>query len=126
MLRPGEGTAGIAWGGDAVSSSFSFVLCVPAGRRHIHRLCCASAREPSSFADVVGLFSLFVVISGFAQLGIMGAGFPGWAIVKLLCWLVLSVVAGIVFRKPNQIKAWLVVSLVAILVAVGMVTFKPF
>ena len=73
-----------------------------------------------------GLFSLFVVISGFAQLGIMGAGFPGWAIVKLLCWLVLSVVAGIVFRKPNQITAWLVVSLVAIFVAVGMVTFKPF
>ena len=56
----------------------------------------------------------------------MGAGFPGWAIVKLLCWLVLSVVAGIVFRKPNQITAWLVVSLVAIFVAVGMVTFKPF
>ena len=73
-----------------------------------------------------GLCSLSVVISGFAQLGIMGAGFPGWAIVKLLCWLVLSVVAGIVFRKPNQITAWLVVSLVAILVAVGMVTFKPF
>ena len=73
-----------------------------------------------------GLCSLFVVISGFAQLGIMGFGFPGWAIVKLLCWLVLSVAAGIVFRKPHQIKAWLVVSLVAILVAVGMVTFKPF
>ena len=73
-----------------------------------------------------GLCSLFVVISGFAQLGIMGAGFPGWAIVKLLCWLVLSVVAGIAFRKPHQIKAWLVASLVAILVAVGMVTFKPF
>ena len=72
-----------------------------------------------------GLFSLFVVISGFAELGIMGAGLPGWAIVKLLCWLVLSVVAGIAFRKPNQIKAWLVVSLVAIFVALWMVTFKP-
>ena len=73
-----------------------------------------------------GICSLFVVISGFALLGIMGFGFPGWAIVKLLCWLVLSVVAGIVFRRPHQIKAWLAVSLVAILVAVGMVTFKPF
>ena len=73
-----------------------------------------------------GICSMLVVVSGFGLLGIMGAGFPGWAIVKLLCWLVLSALAGMAFRKPGQVQSWLVVSALAIFVAVWMVIFKPF
>ncbi len=126
MLRPGEGRAGI--GGERmpylkILHLFSAFLLVG-----VTFAACAAPQPENRRRSLMwsGLFSLFVVISGFAQLGIMGAGFPGWAIVKLLCWLVLLVATGIVFRKPNQIKAWLVASLVAIFVALWMVTFRPF
>ena len=73
-----------------------------------------------------GICSLLVFVSGFGLLGILGTGFPGWVIVKLLCWLVLSALVSMAFRRPDQVKSWLGVTLIVILMAVGMVSFKPF
>jgi hypothetical protein len=73
-----------------------------------------------------GICSLLVFVSGFGLLGILGTGFPGWVIVKLLCWLLLSVLVSMAFRRPHRVKSWLVVSVIVILMAVGMVSFKPF
>ena len=73
-----------------------------------------------------GIWSLVIFVSGFGLLGILRLGFPGWVIVKLVCWLVLSALAGMAFRRPEQVRTWVVVSVVVVVVAVGMVVVRPF
>ena len=73
-----------------------------------------------------GVLSLLVVISGFGAMGMLGLGFPGWAMVKALCWLVLSGLTGMAFRMTGQILMLRAVAVVVILVAVAMVIYRPF
>ncbi len=73
-----------------------------------------------------GICSLLVFVSGFGLLGILELGFPGWIIVKLFCWVVIATLVGMVFRKPDQVKLWFGLTIVLILMAVGMVSFRPF
>ena len=70
-----------------------------------------------------GSLSLLVFLSGF---GVMGLGFPGWALVKVVCWLVLSGVAGMAFRMPDRIPMLRAAAAAAIVVAVAMVVYRPF
>ncbi len=73
-----------------------------------------------------GILSLLILIAGFGMAGIMKIGFPGWLIVKLVCWLLLSALAGIAYRKPEA-RAQLTIALIVIIsVAVIMVSMKPF
>jgi hypothetical protein len=46
--------------------------------------------------------------------------------VKVVCWLVLSALTGMAFRMSGQIPMLATVAVVAIAVAVAMVTYKPF
>ena len=72
-----------------------------------------------------GIASLVVLISGFGLLGVSKMGFPLWAIVKVVVWLLLAAMAGMAFRISN--KQTLVFSTVfLLLVASAMVAFKPF
>lgn len=73
-----------------------------------------------------GILSLLVFISGFGVMGMMGMGMPGWAMVKVVCWLVLSGVTGMAFRMRAQASMLGIVSSVVILIAVAMVVYKPF
>ena len=73
-----------------------------------------------------GVLSLVVFLTGFGTMGMMGLGFPGWAIVKVVCWLVLSGLTGMAFRMTGQIRMLATVAVVAIVIAVAMVTYKPF
>jgi hypothetical protein len=73
-----------------------------------------------------GTLSLLVFLTGFGAMGMMGLGFPGWAVVKVVCWLVLSALTGMAFRMSGQIPMLATVAVVAIAVAVAMVTYKPF
>ena len=73
-----------------------------------------------------GVLSLLVFLTGFGTMGMMGLGFPGWAIVKVVCWLVLSGLTGMAFRMTGQIRMLATVAVVAIVIAVAMVTYKPF
>ena len=73
-----------------------------------------------------GVLSLLVFLTGFGTMGMMGFGFPGWAIVKVVCWLGLSGLTGMAFRMTPQIPMLRAVAVVAILIAVAMVTYKPF
>ena len=59
-------------------------------------------------------------------MGVMGLGFPGWALVKVVCWLVLSGLTGMAFRMADRIPALQAVAAAAIVVAVVMVTYRPF
>ena len=73
-----------------------------------------------------GSLSLLVFLTGFGVMGMLGLGFPGWALVKVVCWLVLSALPGLAFRMTGQRKMLQIVAVVAIVIAVAMVTYKPF
>ena len=73
-----------------------------------------------------GIVSLLVFLTGFGMLGVLKLGFPGWAIVKIFCWLTLSAAAGIAFRKREHTRQILGVTVAALVLAVVMVTLKPF
>ena len=73
-----------------------------------------------------GVLSLLVFLTGFGTMGMLGLGFPGWAMVKVVCWLALSGLTGMAFRMTGQIRMLATVAVVAIAVAVAMVTYKPF
>lgn len=72
-----------------------------------------------------GIFSLLVLLTGFGLLGILKLGVPGWSLVKLLCWLVLPVLSGLVFRKPELVRSYWVVTAVSVAIALTMVSLKP-
>jgi len=73
-----------------------------------------------------GVLSLLVLMTGFGTMGMMGLGFPGWAMAKVVCWLALSGLTGMAFRMTGQIRMLAAVAVVAILTAVAMVTYRPF
>ena len=73
-----------------------------------------------------GFCSLVVFISGFMLLASIKAGFPLWAIVKVLCWLGISALAGIAFRKLELGKQLSIGLICLVVLAVTMVSIKPF
>jgi hypothetical protein len=87
------------------------------------------AAAPESKKKVLmltGIASLVMLISGVGLLHKLQYGFPAWAIVKLVCWLGLSALAGIGYRKRSQ--AGLFMSIVFALVAIAVITIyvRPF
>ncbi len=54
-----------------------------------------------------GIFSLFVFLTGFGILGMNHWGVPVWSVIKIVCWLFLSAVAGIAYRRPEKITLFL-------------------
>ncbi len=76
-----------------------------------------------TFLMISGVLSLLVFLTGF---GILGGAPPGWAIVKVVCWLVLSGLTGMAFRMTGQIPMLRAVAAVVILIAVAMVIYRPF
>ena len=74
-----------------------------------------------------GSLSLLVFLSGFGVMGMLGLGFPGWALVKVLCWLVLSALPGLAFRMTGvQRRVLAIVAVGVIVLAVAMVAYRPF
>jgi uncharacterized membrane protein SirB2 len=72
---------------------------------------------------ITGIATLLVLVSGF---GLMAKLHPteygaGWVIVKLVCWLGLSAVGGIVYRRPHLRKTLAAVTLGLILISLFMV-----
>lgn len=71
---------------------------------------------------ITGVASLLVLVSGFGLLAkLHGNQFQGWVIVKLGCWLLLSGLAGIAYRRPQLRNALAASALGLILVALFMV-----
>lgn len=76
---------------------------------------------------ITGIASLFVLISGVGIATVLHIPFStGWLIVKIFCWLMLSSLAGVVYRRAHLRGVLSLVGLVLILVAVYMVYFRPF
>jgi hypothetical protein len=75
---------------------------------------------------ITGVAALLVLVSGFGMLHRLRLGFPGWAIVKLFCWLGLSAISGIAYRKRNMADFFMIVAFVLAITAVAMVYVRPF
>jgi hypothetical protein len=83
----------------------------------------ASKRQTLMFA---GILSLIMLVAGFGLLAKYNLGFPAWVMVKVACWLVLSAMAGMAYRKPAQMGTWVWITRLAVLLAVAMVYWRPF
>ena len=76
---------------------------------------------------VTGITSLLMLVSGFGLLAIEKIPFStGWVIVKMVCWLGLGSLAGVVYRKAHLRGLLSLVAFSLILVALIMVFFRPF
>ncbi|HEY4247691.1 MAG TPA: hypothetical protein VGM64_12595 [Lacunisphaera sp.] len=76
---------------------------------------------------ITGVASLLVLFSGFGMLHLLAIPFAtGWVIVKFVCWLGLSSLAGVVYRRAHLRGLLSMISLLLILTAVYMVYFRPF
>lgn len=76
---------------------------------------------------VTGVLALLVLVGGFGLMARLGYAYSsGWIILKIVAWVGIAAMAGIVFRKPKL--AGLLTLIVALLagVAVYAVYFRPF
>jgi hypothetical protein len=75
---------------------------------------------------ITGVLSLLALIAGFGLQAKLQVGWPGWLIVKMVCWLGLSAMAGFGYRKRQAAGALTVVASVLVLIAVAMVYTRAF
>ena len=76
---------------------------------------------------ITGISSLLVLLTGIRMWqGMFGFAPLGWIIVKLVCWLGLSALTGVAYRKRDQANLWMTIALVLLVVGVAMVYLKPF
>ena len=76
---------------------------------------------------ITGIAALLMLVSGFGMLAVQKIPYTaGWVIVKIFCWLGVSAVAGLAYRRPQLRGALSLVTLVLIAVALTMVFFRPF
>jgi hypothetical protein len=73
-----------------------------------------------------GIAGLIALIAGFGLQAKLSVGFPGWLIVKLVCWLGLSALAGFGYRRRGAAGILAVLALLFALIALVMVYLKPF
>jgi len=75
---------------------------------------------------ITGIAALLIAVSGFGMLHRLGLGFPGWVIVKAVCWLGLSAVAGFAYRRRAQADLFMLIAFALAITAVAMVYVRPF
>jgi len=74
---------------------------------------------------ITGIASLLALIAGFGLSAKLGYGFPGWLIVKIVCWLGLSALAGFGYRRRGAAGVLALVAVLLMIIAVVMVYAKP-
>jgi hypothetical protein len=75
---------------------------------------------------ITGIASIVALVGGFGLQAKLQVGFPGWLIVKLVCWLGLSALAGFGYRRRGAAGTLAAVTLILAFIAVVMVYTKPF
>jgi hypothetical protein len=75
-----------------------------------------------------GIASLLVVVTGGRLWIILKPTLQqeGWLVVKLVCWLGLSALGGLAYRRRERACLWLTLALVLTLTALAMVYVRPF
>lgn len=75
---------------------------------------------------VTGIAALVILVTGFGMLAREHLGFPGWAIVKVVCWLGLGVMGSFAYRRRAQAGAFMLLTFALAIVAAAMVLYRPF
>lgn len=93
-------------------------------------LTCASFVAPDPkyrkrFLMFAGISSLLVFVSGFGLLTKLQLGIPSWVNVKIVCWFIISLLAGLAFRKPKSVSTLWFILILCLLIAIYMVSLKP-
>jgi hypothetical protein len=86
----------------------------------------APAETKKRVLMITGVMSLLMLVAGFGLITKLRIGFPGWIIVKIVCWLGLSAMAGIAYKRRAQANTLMLVTLALAIIAVLMVYLKPF
>ncbi len=73
---------------------------------------------------ITGIASIVQLVSGIGLWHKLYTGFPGWLIVKMVCWLALSALAGIGYRQRQKSGLFMIVILAVILVALLAVYYR--
>jgi hypothetical protein len=73
-----------------------------------------------------GIASLLALVAGFGLQAKLKVGWPGWLFVKMACWLGLSALTGLGYRRRGAVGGLAVGTVALVLVAVVMVYLKPF
>jgi hypothetical protein len=105
---------------------------------HVFALFVLSAHTFMAFANpapenrkrtmmITGIASLLALGAAGGLMAKLGYSWgSGWVIVKLVCWLGLSGLAGIAYRRPHLRGKLALTALTLTLVALVMVYLKPF
>jgi hypothetical protein len=75
---------------------------------------------------ITGTATLVALLTGGAMLGKQHLGFPGWAIVKLVCLLALGCVGSFAYRRRSQADLLMMIAFALAITAVVMVYVRPF
>ncbi len=76
---------------------------------------------------ITGVASLLALLTGIRMWqGLYSFSALGWVIVKLVCWLGLSALTGMAYRKRDKVNALMIVALTRTIVALAMVYIRPF
>jgi Ni,Fe-hydrogenase I cytochrome b subunit len=79
----------------------------------------APAEAKKKVMMITGIASLLMLVSGFGLISkVYQNQFAAWMVVKLVCWLGLSALAGIGFRKRDKPCVFIAIILVLVLVAI--------
>ncbi|MDB6093741.1 MAG: hypothetical protein JWM32_1303 [Verrucomicrobia bacterium] len=104
---------------------------------HVFALLVLTAQTFAAFANpapenrrqtliLTGIASLLVFVSGFGLIAnIYGNHIVGWMVVKMVCWLVFSALAGLAYRRPHLRRTFALVGFAGLLIALVMVYGKP-
>lgn len=73
-----------------------------------------------------GILSVVVLVGGFGLVAkALGSEWQPWVFVKIGCWLGLSAMTGLIFRRPGLGKIWGLIATALIGIAVYSVYFRP-
>lgn len=90
----------------------------------------APVDRKKKFLMLGGILSVLALVGGFGLATKVyslpnPANWPLWIWLKVGAWLWLSAIGGIAFRKRDTSKLWLILTIVAVLVAIYSVYYKP-
>lgn len=92
-----------------------------------HAFGAAERGKSKGLLALTGVLSLVALVGAFGLMAKLGHAYTqGWVHVKILCWLVLSLLAGFAYRRPRARAPLAVVGILAVSVAVYMVYVRPF
>jgi len=80
-------------------------------------------------AAMHGLGLFLILLAGFgmlARLGFVKGGLPGWALAKIVVWLVAGGILFVPYRRPRSARMLYLLLPLLGLVAASLALFKPF